>query len=81
MSPVDWAGTVTGRNCALGSYEKFQLSFRDEKRPKILGTRSGTKYEKQRKHGKTQKKLTFMPIIASATPKAASLQLNRMLMM
>ena len=55
MNPVDWAGTVNGRNFTLGSYEKFQLGFRDEKRPKILGTRSGTKYEKQSKHGETQK--------------------------
>ena len=55
MSPVDRAGTVTGRNFTLGSYEKFQLSFRDEKRPKILGTRSDTKYKKQSKHGETQK--------------------------
>ena len=81
MSPVDRAGNVTRRNFTLGSYEKFQLGFRDEKRQKILGTRSGTKYEKQSKHGETQKNLTFMPIIASATPKAVSLQLNKMLMM
>ena len=56
MSPVDRAGTVTRRNFTLGSHEKFQLGFRDEKkRQKILGTRSGTKYEKQSKHGVTQK--------------------------
>ena len=35
MSPV------TGMNFALGSYEKFQPGFRDEKRSKILGTNSG----------------------------------------
>ena len=40
MSPFDWASLVTGMNFALGSYEKFQPSFRDEKRSKILGTRS-----------------------------------------
>ena len=80
MSPVDRAGTVTGRNFTLGSYEKFQLGFRDEKRPKILGTRSGTNYETKQTSWNT-KKLTFMPIIASATPKAVSLQLNGMLMM
>ena len=28
---------VTGMNFALGSYEKFQPGFRNEKRPKILG--------------------------------------------
>ena len=32
MSPVDRAGSVTGMNFALGSYEKFQPGFRDEKR-------------------------------------------------
>ena len=41
MSPVDRAGSVTGINFALGSYEKFQPGFRDEKRSKILGTSSG----------------------------------------
>ena len=35
MSPVDQAGSVTGMNFALGSYEKFQPSFRDEKREKV----------------------------------------------
>ena len=49
MSPV------TGMNFALGSYEKFQPGFRDEKGPKILGTSSGAKFEKESKHGKTQK--------------------------
>ena len=53
MSPFDWASLVTGMNFALGSYEKAQPSFRDEKRSKILGTRSDTKFEKQGKHGKT----------------------------
>ena len=32
MSPVDRPGLIY----ALGSYEKFQVGFRDEKRPKIL---------------------------------------------
>ena len=31
MSPVNQAGSVTGINFALGSYEKFQPGFRDEK--------------------------------------------------
>ena len=48
MSPV------TGMNFALGSYEKFQFGFRDEKRPKILGMSSGAKFGKQSKHGETQ---------------------------
>ena len=41
-------------NFALGSYEKFQPGFRDEKRSKILGTSSGAKFGKQSKHGETQ---------------------------
>ena len=51
MSPVDRAGSVTGMNFALGSYEKFQPGFRDEKRSKILGTSFGAKFGKQSKHG------------------------------
>ena len=47
MSPVDRAGSVTGMNFALGSYEKFQPGFRDEKRSTI----SGAKFGKQSKHG------------------------------
>ena len=54
MSPVDRAGSVTGTHFALGSYEKFQTSFRDEKRSKILGTSSGAKFGKQSKHRETQ---------------------------
>ena len=54
MSPVDRAGSVTGMNFALGSYEKFQPGFRDEKRSKILGTSSGAKFGKQNKHSETQ---------------------------
>ena len=42
---------VTGMNYVLGSYEKFQSRLRDKKRPKILGTSSGAKFEKQSKHG------------------------------
>ena len=52
MSPINRAGPVTGMNFALGSYEKFQP---DENRSNILGTSSGTKFGKQRKHGETQK--------------------------
>ena len=37
MSPFDWASLVTGMNFALGSYEKFQPSFRDEKTVKDSG--------------------------------------------
>ena len=47
MSPVDRAGSVTGMNFALGSYEKFQPGFRDKKRSKILGTSSSTTFGKQ----------------------------------
>ena len=59
-SPVDRAGPVTGTNYALGSYEKFQPGFWDEKRQKILGTSSGPKFQKQSKHGETQKKYNFL---------------------
>ena len=51
MSPVDRAGSLTGTNFILGSYEKFQPGFRDEKRPK---TSCGAKFEKQSKHSETQ---------------------------
>ena len=54
MSPVDRAGSVTGMNFALGSCEKFQPGFRDEKRSKILVTSSGAKFGKQSKQGETQ---------------------------
>ena len=37
MSPVDQAGSVTGMNLALGSYEKFQPGFRDAKKVKDPG--------------------------------------------
>ena len=53
MSPVDRAGPVTGMKFALGSYEKFQPGFRDEKRSKILGTSSVAKFGKQSNHGET----------------------------
>ena len=55
MSPVDRDGSVTGMNFALGSYEKFQPGFRDEKRSKILGTSSGAKFRKESEHSETQK--------------------------
>ena len=56
MSPVDRVRLqLTGTNFALGSYDKFQPGFRDEKRPKIVVMSSGSKFEKQRKHGETQK--------------------------
>ena len=54
MSPVDRTNPVIAANFALGSYEEFQPGFRAEKRPKILGTSSGVKFEKQTKHGETQ---------------------------
>ena len=80
MSPVDRVGSVTGMNFALGSYEKFQPGFRDEKWSKILGTSSGAKIRNKQTQRNT-KILTFGPPLASVTLKAASLQLNGMLMM
>ena len=51
MSPVGRAGWVTEMN---GLYEKYELGFRDEKRPEIVGTSSVAKYEKEIKHGEAQ---------------------------
>ena len=51
MSTVDWAGLLTGTIFTLGSYEKFQPGFRDEKSPK---TSCGVKFEKQSKQSETQ---------------------------
>ena len=48
---VGRAGSLTRTNFTLGSYEKFQPGFRDDKRPK---TSCGAKFEKQSKHGETQ---------------------------
>ena len=77
MSPVDRAGSVTGRNFALGSYEKFQPGFRDEKGQRswgrVLAPNSGNKANME-KH-----KIFYFR--ASVTLKAVSLQLNGMLMM
>ena len=53
-SPVDRAGSVTGMNFALDSYEKLEPGFRDKKRSKILGTSSCAKFGKQSKHAETQ---------------------------
>ena len=49
MSPVDRAGSITGMNFALGSYEKFQPGFRDEKRWKILGMGNKANIAKHKK--------------------------------
>ena len=54
MSPVNRDGSVTGMNFALGSYEKVQPGFRDEKRSKILGTSFGAKFGKQSKLGERE---------------------------
>ena len=59
MSPVDGAGLLPRTNFALGSFEKIQPGFRDEKRPKILGTSLGAKLEKQNKDGAAQPSCYF----------------------
>ena len=59
MSPFDRAGPLTGTNFALGSYQKIEPGFRDEKRPKILGTSFGAKLEKRNKDGETQPSYYF----------------------
>ena len=50
-------------------------------RPKIVETSSGAKFEKLSKDGEITKILTFAPIIASASLKTVSRQLNGILMM
>ena len=55
MSPFDRCRRLTGTNFGLDSYDKLQLGFREEKRPEIVATSSGSKFEKQRKHDETQK--------------------------
>lgn len=54
-------GSVTETNFALGSYEKLQSGFQNEKRPKILGTSSGAKFEEQ---GMAKREvITFAPFV------------------
>ena len=71
MSPFDWASLVTGMNFALGSYEKFQPSFRDER----SGAEIWHQIRETRQTWQNTLILTFAPIITSATLKAVSLQL------
>ena len=68
MSAVDRNGLLTRTNFALGSYEKIQPGFPDEKRPKILGTRFGAKLETQNKDGEMQPTYYFTPIMDLVTP-------------
>ena len=84
MSLVDRVGPVTGINFAMGSYEKFQPRFRDEKRPKIkikITDKFWSQILEIEQTWWNTKILTFRLIIASFTLKAVSLQLNEMLMM
>ena len=84
MSPIaDRASPVTGTNFALGSYDKFQPGFRDEKRPiKDPGNEFWRQIWETKQKWQNTEIFTFAPIImASATPKAVSLQLNRMLIL
>ena len=67
MSPVDQTGSVTDTNFALGSYEKLQPGFQNEKRPKILGTSSGAKFEEQSMA--KLKVITFAPFIRRNCPR------------
>ena len=46
--------TLAETDFAFGPYEKFRLAFQDEKRAKILGTSSGTKFEKESNKAKHQ---------------------------
>ena len=79
MHPVYRAGPVTGINFTMGSYEKLQPGFRDEKRLKIL---PGDEFWRQILETKERWRNTrILTSIASLTLKAVSLQLNAMLMM
>ena len=76
MSPVDRLARLPGPISPWVHIRNFSPVSERNRRPKILGTISGTKFEKQSQNGGTQK-LTFAPIIiALATLKAVSLQLN-----
>ena len=68
MSPVDRAGPLTGTNFSLGSYQKFHPGFRDEQRPKILGTSFSQKSEKQNKDSETQKSYYFCTYHGTSNP-------------
>ena len=81
MSPVDRAGPLTWTSFALGSYKKIQPGFRDEKRPKILGTSFGAKLEKQNKDGETQPSYYFRAYHCFGNLLAVSLQFNGLPMM
>ena len=59
MSPVDRAGPLTGKNFTLGSYEKLQPGFRDEKRPKILGTSFWREIRKTKQRWRNATELLF----------------------
>ena len=77
MSPVDQADRFTESNFILGSYEKFQPGFRDEKRPKTSCGPNSRNTALMAKH----KVITFAPIIALATLIAVSLLPNGIIMM
>ena len=79
MSPVDRAGSLTGTNFTLGSYEKFRFSPVSEMRK---GRRRVVARNSRNKANTVKHKIiTFTPIIALATLIAVSQQLNGMLMM
>ena len=81
MSTVDRAGPVIGTNFALGSCDKFQPGFRDEKKNKDPGNEFWREIRETKQTWRNKKIIIFAPIIASATLKAVSLQLNGMFMM
>ena len=58
---------VTGTNFALGSYEKFQPCFRDEKKAKNPGDEFWCETRETEQTWQNTKIITFAPIIALAT--------------
>ena len=81
MSPVDRASPVIGTNFSLGSYEKFQPGFRDEKENKDPVDEFWREIRETKQTRRNTKIIPFPPITVSVTLKAVSLQLNGMLMM
>ena len=81
MSPAEKAGPVTGTILSLGSYEKFQASFRDEKKGQRSWDEFWREIRETEQTWRDTKMITFGAIIDLTTRKTVSLQSNGMLMM
>ena len=75
-------GRLPGQsNISLGSHEKLQLGFWDEKKGRRPGRRALARNSRNKANMARQKVKTFAPIIALATLLDVSLQSNGMLIM